>query len=299
MTRKLEDYLAEELDRTGYPLEIEISSILDEKYIVSNNAYFFDWKENKAREVDISAFPKQREYEKETKITPFALVHRLIIECKRSNTHAWIFLTRPRRIFWFEGQCMSFENIVTKDARMCFLHTVLAKCGCSLHYDSFKRVASIYAEIKYQGQRSQKSEIFEAKNQIVKYIDYSIVQFLERLKNRGFNPSTNHLIWLYHPVILFDGKMYEAIMKNGSIQLFERKHLLLSARYSPSYVKDFPNTESPGLPYLIDVVRNDYFGDFLSILEEEYSTLWKCIFSNNKELSKEAKEICTAWKVLA
>lgn len=298
MPRSLEDYLTEELERTGYPLEIEVASLLDKKYIVDNNAYFLDWEENKAREIDISAFPKRNYPEEGKKIKPFGLVHRLVIECKRSNTHAWIFLTRPSKTLWFEGQCISFANIATKNAWICFLPTILEECDWKLHYDSFKRLASVYSEIKYQGQGSQKSEIFEAKNQIVKFIDYSIVQFLKRLENTGFDPSTNHLIWLYHPVIVFDGKMYEAIIENGSIKLFARKHLLLSTYYSPSYVKDFPDTESPELPYLIDVVRKDYFTSFLNILEEEYSKLWECISKNIKALRKEAKGICAAWKTL-
>jgi len=77
MVKNLEDYLAKELSRTGYPLEIEISSILDKTYVVSNNEYFFDWEEDKAREIDIDAFPLTREYEKIKKIEPFAIVHHL------------------------------------------------------------------------------------------------------------------------------------------------------------------------------------------------------------------------------
>jgi len=184
---------------------------------------------------------------------------------------------------------MTFETVLTKNAWMNFISTALATCKCELHYSSFERVANTYAEIRYQGHRSKKSEIFEAKHQLMKFIDYDIVQLLRRLEDRGFDPLTNHLMWLYHPVIVFDGRMFEAIIKNGAIKLFERKHLLLTTAYSPSYVKDFPNTETPDLPYLIDVVRKDYFGDFLGILEEEYATVWKCISDNIKKLSQKAK----------
>jgi len=279
----------QELARTGYPLEIEISSMLDNKYSVTNNEYFFDWEEEKAREIDIAAYPLKREHQ-DAKIEPFRVVHRLAIECKKSNTHAWIFLTRPENLFWFQGQRMGFLKIATKDLMLDFVDIILSTSKSQLHYHSFERVASTYAEIKYQGSKSKKSEIFEAKNQLVKFVAYDIAQFHKRLERRKFDPTTSHLIWLYHPTIVFDGKLYEAIIKNGSPQLFERKHLLLSTTYSPAYVRDFPGTESPELTYLIDVVRKDFFDNFLQILEKDYITLWKCVSDNLKRLRKIANE---------
>lgn len=289
MVGKLEEHLVQELTRTGYPLEIEVSSMLDNNYSVTNNKYFFDWEEKKAREIDIAASPLERKHQ-EAKIEPFRVVHRLVIECKKSNTHAWIFLTRPDILHWYQGQRIDFLKIATKDLELDFVDVILSTCKKRLHYHSFERVASTYAEIKYQGQRSKKSEIFEAKNQLVKFVAYDIFQLHKRLKMRDFDPTTNHIIWLYHPTIVFDGKLYEAIIKDGSLHLFERKHLLLSARYSPAYVKDFPRTEVPELPHLIDVVRKDFFNGFLQTLEKDYFTVWKCISNNLEKLRKIAKE---------
>lgn len=289
MVGGLEEYLVQELTRTGYPLEIEISSMLDNKYSINNNAYFFDWEEEKAREIDIAAFPLEREH-LEAKIGPFAVVHRLVIECKKSNTHAWIFLTRPVISHLYQGQCIDFLKIAAENLERDFIDVILSTCKRELHYHSFERVASTYAEIRYQGQQSKKSEIFEAKNQLVKFVAYDISQLHKRLEMRNFDPATNHIIWLYHPTIVFDGKLYEAIIKDGSLHLSERKHLLLSAKHSPAYVRDFPRTEDPELPHLIDVVRKDFFNGFLQILDNDYLTLWKCISNNLKKLRKIAKE---------
>jgi len=299
MAGKLEEYLTQELGRTGYPLEIEISSMFDESYLVSNNEYFFDWDENEPREIDISAFafPSIENKHGGAKINPFSLSHRLVIECKKSDTHAWIFLTRPEKKFWAEGQSMDFLRLGTRNAGLSFLDEILETCKSRLHYQHFKRVASTYAEIKYagrngksRGRKSGKSEIFEAKNQLVKYVAYDIAQLLKRLTGIGFNPMKNHLISLYYPTIVFDGKLYEAIVRNGFPKLYKRRHLLLSTKYSPPYIKDFPETESPELEYLIDVVRKDFFPDFLQILQNDYSVLWKSIYDNLEELKKEAKD---------
>lgn len=301
MKRKLEDYLTEELSRTGYPLEIEISSMFDKTYyLVSNNEYFYDWEEGKAREIDIAAIWSPKKDKKDEVILPFRIVHRLVIECKRSDTHAWIFLTLPKKsILTFEGNCIGFDSIATKNALYCFMEGLQDTCKRLLHYDSFGRISRTYAEIKYakpKGQKSRKNEIFEAKNQLVKFIAYDIFQFLRRWENYNFDPKTNHLIWMYHPTIVFDGKLYEALVENGSMQLLERKHLLLSTKYSPKYIEEFPNTETPDLDYLIDVVRKDYFSDFLKILENEYTNILKCILNNLDELSEQAKETFQIFK---
>ena len=74
------------------------------------------------------------------------------------------------------------------------------------------------------------------------------------------------------------------------VSLFERKHILLSATHSPIYLQDFPNTESPDLPYVIDVVRKDFFNEFIRILENDYSLLWDCVYDNIEKLKEIARE---------
>jgi hypothetical protein len=296
MARNLKDFLTEELKRTGYPLQIEIASALEGTYVVDNNSYYFDPDEPKAREIDINAFTRKREFEKK-RIGPFAVVDALPIECKKSETHAWIFLTQPTAMKWLQGQCIDFMQIMTGDLWFGFVDMIQDVAGLRLHYDQFKRVANTYVEIRYdKGKESKKTEIFEAKNQLVKFVNYDISQFLERLKNHKFNPMKNHLLWFYHPTIVFDGQLYEAICENQSIRLFERKHILMSTWHSPLYLKDFPRTEKPDLPYLIDVVRKDFFTDFLKILENDYSSLWSCIYDNIEKLKKQVKKDAALFK---
>jgi len=39
---KLEDHLVREVIQSGFPLEIEVSSMLEKDYEVENNRYYFD-----------------------------------------------------------------------------------------------------------------------------------------------------------------------------------------------------------------------------------------------------------------
>lgn len=292
MTRSLEEFLKQELKRTGYPLEIEIASALEKTYLVENNSYYFDSDEHKAREIDIDASTLNRDFEKK-EIKPFAVVNKLPIECKKSETHAWIFLTQPKgKLMWLQGQCMDFMQIRSKDLLFSFIDLIQTETNLCLHYDLFKRVANTYVEIKYKkGGESKKSEIFEAKNQLMKFISYDISQLLQRLMTRGIDFMKTYLMWFYHPTIVFDGKLYEAICEKESVRLLERKHILLSAIHSPIYLKDFPETESPDLQYVVDVVRKDFFTDFIQILENDYSLLWNCVYHNIEVLKEEVRNL--------
>lgn len=293
MEGELEEYLTRELTRTGYPLEIEVSSMLEDMYIVYNNEYFFDSDENKAREIDVSAYPLEGTLRDREAIAPFEIVHLLALECKRSDTHAWVFLTRPEGAFRFQGQLFDFLSCAAKDALKLFLDDILSKYNAHLHYDSFKRVARSYAEIKYQGKQSKKNgknEIFEAKNQLVKFTAFSANHLVNLLKGGEFDPMTYSPVWFCHPTVVFDGKLYEAIIESGSPRLYERKHLLLATSYSPPYISEFPETVMPYLPYLIDVVRKDYFADFLKILKTDYATIRNCISDNIQELIEMLKK---------
>lgn len=285
MVREFEDYLTQELSKTGYPLEIEISSMLDGRHAVWNNEYFFDWEENKAREIDISTIALGGGCSG-LNIAPFSIVHRAVIECKKSETHAWIFLTRPKQVH-ATGQSIDFLSIGTKN----LWHNFGSITTLCKHWKSFNRAATTYTEIRYQGKKSKQSEIFEAKNQLIKFIAYDISKFLKRLRNRNFDFITNHLAWIYHPIIVFEGKLYEAVVTNGLPQLFERKHLLLYSTYSPPYVAEFPNTEDPELRYLIDVVRKDFFAEFIEIMEKDYSALCKSVSENKGQLLEKIKKL--------
>lgn len=70
------------LKSTGFILEMEVADFLkDRGYTVEVNEYFFDYEENKNREIDLIAAKN---------INKIELV--LIIECKQSQDKDWIFI---------------------------------------------------------------------------------------------------------------------------------------------------------------------------------------------------------------
>lgn len=150
----MEEYLKKQLERTGYPLEIEISSILDKRgWIPFNNDFFLD-ESGKEREIDINAvramgriggfLPIDRSIE------PFFTGFNLVIECKKSTDWAWTFFTRPTKVtcgayFFFSGQYLDFLQALTGNVQG-LINSIFSVE--SSHYDNFRSVASTYTEIK-------------------------------------------------------------------------------------------------------------------------------------------------------
>ena len=116
--RSLEDYLVAEIEKSGYPLEIYISSILeDEDWVVMNNQPFRDPDRDELRSVDILAFhhPTASDFKKHE---PVGFSPRLVIECKKSATHAWVFFTRPEKTKFFpmSGHIYDFPEAFSSQA---------------------------------------------------------------------------------------------------------------------------------------------------------------------------------------
>jgi hypothetical protein len=90
MASSLSEYVINEIKKTGYPLEIKVSEILNKQYITQYNELFIDEDENKSREIDVTAFSLRKNIEQEH-IKPYHVQHDVVIECKKSETKAWVF----------------------------------------------------------------------------------------------------------------------------------------------------------------------------------------------------------------
>jgi len=273
--RKLEDHIREVIQRTGYPLEIEVSDILEKDWVVFNNVPYLDEDENKTRTIDIYAI-NYSELEQFVSIGKpvFFVSTPLLVECKRSDTHVWVFFTRPNSTPGFgNGQTLDFLQVFTKGKKK-FLDELLDFFRSDkLHYNRFSRLAHTYAEVKIQGQSSEKQEIFEASNQLMKFVSYEMRKESERIAGDVSNRNFSFLF----PVIAFDGMIYEAIVRGGEIKLLKRVHILLeTSRYS----KLTRNI----LGYLIDVVAKPGFAQYLKLLNEDIVTIRHFFASNEKEL---------------
>jgi hypothetical protein len=270
------DYLKKEIKKTGYPLEIEISSLLDQKWqYVMNTDTYFDRDEQKLRDIDIYAFDNLTS----GKIAPLELRTGIAIECKKDEDFAWVFFSRPF-VLEFEditGQYVDEAQVVTKNTEnFQIMEIFLGKVLPQLHYSSFTRKAVSYNEFYLQGKKEsfkeRKKEIFEAQNQVKKYIDCSIDQLMKVSKELTIYP-----IEIDFPCIVFDGLMFEAILERGGLQLHKTNHVILSTSYRSQY-SIFERS------FLIDVVHKDSFGDYLKLIRKDVSSIQKSLRKNSSRI---------------
>jgi hypothetical protein len=275
-------HIMEELLKTGYPLEIKVSEELERNWnwIVFNNEPYFDEDASKTREIDVSAIhvrePKQLVLR--SKKSPFFLEFRLALECKKSDTHAWIFFTRPEivTIGIGDGQTDDFLNIFSKGKKS-FLNELQIP---TLHYSRFKRAARTYCEVKYQGQSSGKSEIFEASNQLAKFLSFD----MERERKTIAETTSSRDVMFYFAAVIFEGKLYEAIVKKGKLQLTRKDHVLLKTGIRSKVRERY-------FDIVIDVVTTDGISRYLKCLEEDTKILFSCFMSNRKKLESKADDL--------
>lgn len=134
-----------------------------------------------------------------------------------------------------------------------------------------------------------KDDIFEAANQLAKYIAYRWSGIVEGRYLSGLPTKSDRSIRIAFPVIVFDGRMFEAQVSKGDIQLSETNHVLLSFNYQPRYFSKH------ALGYMIDVVNKDNFGNLLHELENDYMLLFTTIEKNLDHLKKEADKLARAY----
>ena len=89
MSKGIEERIIEEISKTGFPLELRVSELLNKSdYYVANNLYYVDLDENKGREIDLRAL-------KNLIFDRYFVRHCLLIECKKSEDKPWVIFSSP------------------------------------------------------------------------------------------------------------------------------------------------------------------------------------------------------------
>lgn len=286
--RTLEDHLIEKIKESGYPLEIEVSIMLDPDYIVFNTSYYFDEDAQQDRDIDIYAIPMENtevftNEKLAKKMDPFFLGTEVAIECKKSTTHCWIFFTRPflkPSNLHTSGQYLDkfSQTPVASGVEGLLFDKLYHYKKNRLHYDHFDEAAIAYDEIKKQGKSKSRKDIFEGSNQLVKFVCYE-----RGLPEKPDISKPDFQIMMYFPIIVFDGDMYEVKLESGKPKLEKTNHVLIRKSYRSPYTKQVER-------FLIDIVHRSYFSEFLKQLNSDFRKMRKAILESHDEFIKKAEE---------
>jgi hypothetical protein len=267
--KKIREYIM----KSGYPLEIEIGGILRKNgWLVINQWPYFDKETKKVRTVDILAM--------KTNSLSTKLGLPLLIECKKSEKHEWVFHTQLKENEFLPliGTLSDVVKKITKPAIVDKLQELLtnASIGDLLGLDTrssrlLGRLTGLHVLNKntkigvFNVVPNSKNDFFEATQQI----NSDIENLSEALKT-----------FIIFPVIVFDGDMYEFYEEGGEMKVLpinHVQHILFGRELSP---------------YLIDVVKKSYFSEFLKTIEADFQVLAEIasyereVFSDRNQPSK-------------
>jgi hypothetical protein len=248
--------IREALEKTGFPLELEIGSIVegeltrDESWGIYYNNYYLDEEQSKDREIDIAATKYSRRQKDEN--IRFRVLPTIFFECKKCANAAWVFFVKkvPLPLNTRGEYFDTFELIATPTSELRFAYADLTQ---NSEYRRLSNAATSYCQVRIdKPQIVENSELFEATRQLVKAIRWEYVRRLSKLDHL----VGDDIIFLYFPTIVFDGKMYEAHLSNGALNLTRTNHVIVKTDYKS------PSADKPQ-DFYIDVVSKEEFGKWL------------------------------------
>jgi len=289
-------FIIEEIEKSGYPLELYISGILkDQEWSIFPNQYYYDKDSGKGREFDIRA-------EKEYLLNELdsVLTIRLLIECKKIPGNAWTFFEGPHL---HGGSIASFPTMVTildsfdinsNDAMEKIWVPLLDE---SLHYDK-GFFASGYKEIVLDRKQSKKSDIsniWDSEITLIKTIpserqdclsEEIMVSLVDDFKTDGFDSwhssKAPQCIYVLFPLIVFQGDIYSTSFPLSEKNLKETDYICLNRDYKSANYK-FSGT--------IDILKKDYFKHYLIELERDFQKIMQSTITNWEAFIDKEKDL--------
>jgi hypothetical protein len=264
LSAKIREHLLE----SGIPLQIQaLSTIRSNGFAATASPYYFDEDEQKGREIDVVGY-RYRRIQNRASGFHFFVQASLVVQCKKSDKHHWVFIIEPERskgtrlrheLCYYSSPDIfvppkeGFRNLVP--------FSVLRNVH---HYFAHPVVGIAYSEAFKQ---TGKDTIFEALITAVKACEF------DRL--RRTQQGVKQCVYLYYPVVVFDGKLYIASAEGG----FEPRpasHVLFRMAYrSRAY---------QGL-YLVDVVTPDYLAVLCGETLREHGVICDTIETTRKQLA--------------
>lgn len=289
--REYKKTLLEDINKSGFPAEIDISTILEKKsWMVYNGGLFFDKEELKERELDIHAVKVDHSFLAKTPSEvdlgdKCKIVSHLIIEVKKSE--------KPIVFFQYgKTKTNFFPNQTFKSERSKFHHLSIVSPNTIYQYN--RETYDAKESHKFYGLKnhryllnslhktfytaftdpSKKNQIYEAVKKVSKALDYQRERY----------GTGKYVLHIFTPVIVVDADIWSVTFnKKGEADLKQVDHLLLNANQLVS--------DSDGSRWeedqIYDIVSRKGFSEFLAILEKDNSSLYTA-WSNyiNKKTKK-------------
>jgi hypothetical protein len=253
--------IIDEIERTGFPLELRVSKLLqDRAYVVEHNIYYIDKDENKGREIEIVASTLSQTSHSVVGRGPESVQLHLVVECKRS-AHPWVVFTSPLtpsdqelRTFKYKG-LHSIENIPPQ-----FMNPIFERHPT---WSGLRRGRN-YVQVRFGDKGEVNAEITKAITTVVK----AAVEM-------HADKAPGQTVQLFQPVVVLDGQLFEAYLNpQHTISLEQQSWLPVSFAYqSPSYTRQ---------RLTVVIVQETHFWGFLDRMNSFLEAWAECLAENSE-----------------
>lgn len=260
----LENRILKVIEKTGFPLELRVSKVLqDRKYHVANNLYYLDKDEEKGREVDMRAL---KNFVIKSGDIEFLVRNCLLIECKRSTDQPWVIFTSPqtaydRRQFMMQTRGANIEEKLDKILLGRSLGAVHPLSVCE------RRGRSFFEPFK---KNSEGEMIFKSLTTSVK----------ATIAARDSEFAAKHRsVCFYYPLVILEGRLFEAYLDNDSITVYEVDSVMVSFYYLSAKYEDEK--------FVVPIVTERFLPNFCSSLDSVLQFLGEKFKKNMNWFRKE------------
>jgi hypothetical protein len=271
--------MREAIQQSGYLLEQRVEPIIDKSgYYVETNPVFYDQETNKSREIDIRALAAIEIYRKETGF----IFPMLLCECE-NNSQPVVFFTKKSPVsygycedlrvsgipaqFWDKDGFISLAEFTGMDKFQHYCEGEIATQYCNFQLKKKDRSSWI---------ASHNEEQHDTLNKLIKAVDYAVDEDFKNwaLPEKGEEERVN--IQIYYPVLILQGDLYSAYLKNNRLILRKAKHV--------QFRKELYSTQKNEIEtYQIDVIVENYLPRYLEMIESEVEKI-KRVFQRKKSI---------------
>lgn len=316
------EFIKEEIEKSGFPLEIEMASILEKDgWEVLPSSYYLDKDEKKWREIDIKAYKSIDQSSDSKSIEPYHLSLALIIECKMSKKYAWVFFPWLRNKKEMELTTVKFLDFITIIKRQSLLKAekptspielqmlnmdtsiisekaVIASQAAKLlkffselqiinpesfHFLTNTMKAIHGKEIKKEGKSAGPHEIFEAINMSIKAMKHDLLNLSHLIYLKVLSAKRGFSQPIFEIIVFIP-----IIIFDGDLYVWIDNEIKVGEKILfEGKCKSRHYFET----MFINILKKSYFKKFLSEINEDANSLVDQIYRNRIKLDKQRKII--------
>ncbi len=237
------EHIKQEISKSGHSVSVKVSKILNLNgwYVQDSSRFKINENDEKFYEIDVYA----------TRKSPFAdgCFDCLCIECKKQESKNWVFFKQDK--VNEDANTLTFIDLNLGDDAL--LNKIENKNWFARHHYYQKPLCTYYF-ITGMSPKNRSEMIDKGIEQVLRAISFYSG------RNRGYFVDPE----FYYPIIVFDGNLFVASLDEEKINVESSNHvsLYIQRELNKPY-QTSTNNLLLSKPYIIDIVKLDWFETFL------------------------------------